>query len=176
MYLGRAFISIFIFSILLLSGCSLTFEDASKETLKAVEESLGEEQKEANKVSEQFSYYLPPEYEVDSAATNNIVLTRKEQTYILFINPFEPDDSKVIYESTLEGYDSPEVEETFSENGEFGYVIIDRLDDEKEEFYEITVGVGGVKMTTVTDPDNMEKSADTMMDIVSSVEVQGEES
>lgn len=176
MYLGRAFISIFIFSILLLSGCSLTFEDASKETVKAVEESLSEEKKEANEVSDQFNYYLPPGYEVDSAATNNIVLTHKEQTYILFINPFEPDDSKVIYESTLEGYDSPEVEETFTENGEFGYVIIDRLDDEKEEFYEITVGVGGVKMTTVTDPDNMEKSADTMMEIVSSVEVQGEES
>jgi hypothetical protein len=31
-------------------------------------------------------------------------------------------------------------------------------------------------MTTVTDPDNMEKSADTMMEIVSSVKVQGEES
>ncbi|MCA1319922.1 hypothetical protein LC085_08340 [Bacillus tianshenii] len=174
MYLGRAIISIFIFSILFLSGCSLSFEDASKETLKAVEESLSEEKKEANEASDQFSYYLPPEYEVDSAATNNIVLTHKEQTYILFINPFEPDDSKVIYESTLEGYESPEVEETFSKDGEFGYVIIDRL--EKEEFYEITVGVGGVKMTTVTDPDNMEKSADTMMEIVSSVEVQGEES
>lgn len=173
MYLGKAFI--FIFSILLLSGCSLSFEDASKATLQTVELSMTEDKKEANKEGDQFSYYLPPEYTVDNEASNNIVLTHKNQTYILFINPFEPNDSEVIYESTLEGYDSPEVAETFSDNGEFGYVIIDRLDDEKEEFYEITVGVGGVKMTTVTDPDHMEKSADTMMDIISSVEVHGDE-
>lgn len=170
LYLGRALI--FIFCMFILSGCSLSIEEASENTLKAVEQALSQEKKEANEKSDPFSYYLPPEYTVNSESNNNIVLTYKDQTFILFVNPYEPKDSEVLYQSTVENYDNPEVTETFLNNGELGYVIIDELDNSEEELYEITVGVGGVKMTTVTDTDNLEESANTMMEIVTSVNVE----
>ncbi|WP_078379357.1 hypothetical protein [Sutcliffiella halmapala] len=170
MYLGR--VVIIVFSIIVLSGCSLSIEEASEKTLNAVEQSLSEENNEANEKSGQISYYLPPQYTVDSESNNNIVLTYKDQTFILFVNPYEQKDSEVLYQSTVESYDSPEVTESFSNEGEFGYVIIDEIDNNEDELYEITVGVGGVKMTTVTNTNNMEESANVMMDVVSSVIVE----
>ncbi|MCG1022002.1 hypothetical protein [Sutcliffiella horikoshii] len=171
MYFGRAIISILFLSLLFLAGCSVSIEDASQKSIDAFEQTFKAEEMEATEETDAFHYYLPSQFSVDTETENNIVLTHKEQTYLLFVNPFESKDSEVLYDSTKVNYDELELDHTVSEDGRLGYLLISPVEGEKEEFYEVTVGVGGVKMTTVTDTKNMESSTKSMMEVVSSVKI-----
>ncbi|WP_339147305.1 MULTISPECIES: hypothetical protein [unclassified Sutcliffiella] len=171
MYFGRAIISILFLSLLFLAGCSISIEDATQKSIDAFEQTFNGEEMEATEETDAFHYYLPSQFSVDTETENNIVLTHKEQTYLLFANPFESKDSEVLYDSTKVNYDELQLDHTVLEDGRLGYMLISPVEGEKEEFYEVTVGVGGVKMTTVTDTKNMESSTKSMMEVVSSVKI-----
>jgi hypothetical protein len=171
LFIGRAINSILFISLLFLAGCSLSIEDATEKTVSTVEKSFVDKEMEASEESEAFSYYLPIQFSIETETENNIVFTNKKQTYVLFVNPYEPYDSEVVYDSTKSNYENLELDHTMTEDGKLGYILISQVEEEEEEFYEVTVGVGGVKMTTVADTQNMEASAKTMMEIVSSVKV-----
>ncbi|KMJ57081.1 hypothetical protein AB685_19000 [Bacillus sp. LL01] len=171
MYFGRAIISILLLSLLVLAGCSISIEDATQKSIDSFEQTFNGEEMEAAEETDSFRYHLPSQFVVDSESENNIVLTHKEQTYLLFVNPFEPKDSEVLYDSTKMNYDKLELDHTVTQDGRLGYLLISPLEGEEEEFYEVTVGVGGVKMTTVTDTKNMESSTTSMMEVVSSVKI-----
>lgn len=171
MYFGRAIISILFLSLFILAGCSISIEDATQKSIEAFEQTFNAEDMEAAEATDAFNYYLPSQFTVDTETENNVVLKHKEQTYLLFVNPFEPKDSEVLYESTKVNYDKLELDHTVTEDGQLGYLLISPVEGEKEEFYEVTVGVGGVKMTTVTDTKNMESSTKSMMEVVTSVKV-----
>lgn len=60
--------------------------------------------------------------------------------------------------------------ETFTYKNKFGYVF---LKETKKDEYELTVGIGGYKMTTMTDMKRLTQDAETMMKVVSSIELKG---
>ena len=171
MYFGRAIVSILFISLFILAGCSISIEDATQKSIEAFEQSFEAEEMEAAEETEAFNYHLPSQFAVDTETENNVVLTHKEQTYLLFVNPFEPKDSEVLYDSTKVNYEKLQLDHTVTEDGRLGYMLISPVEGEEEEFYEVTVGVGGVKMTTVTDTKNMENSTKSMMEVVSSVKI-----
>jgi len=167
---GRAIISILFLSLLFLTGCSVSIEDATQKSVDTFEETFKAQPLETSEDTDIFAYHLPTGFTIDSESENNIVLTQEEQTYLLFVNPFEPKDSEVLYDSTKVNLSNLLVDHTVTDEGRLGYLLISPVDGE-EEFYEVTVGLGGEKMTTVTDTSNMEASTKSMMEIISSVKI-----
>jgi len=162
-------IIILTLSIIVLSACGqASFEEVSKETSMSVKEALNEKAKDANKESEGINFYLPFGYEVEDASPNNIILKNGSKTYILFNNPQENDTSDVVYKATAAQYEELDVKEQIKLDDKFGFLIIKHLD---EDMNEMTIGVGGTKITTLVKTSSMNNEAKAMSQIVTSVKV-----
>lgn len=149
----------------------MSIEDATQKSVDTFEETFKAQSLDTSEDTDIFAYHLPTGFTIDSESENNIVLTEDEQTYLLFVNPFEPKDSEVLYDSTKVNFSDLLVDHTITDEGRLGYLLVSPVDGEEEELYEVTVGLGGVKMTTVTETGNMEASTKSMMEIISSVKI-----
>ncbi len=169
--MGKLFkpISIILFAVLLLSACGTSLKNESNLAKQAVKSVFNN--KPANKSnyrSGEFSFYLPFGYEVKDQSPNNIIIKNGSKTYILFINPKESASSDVVYKATAAKYKKLETNETFKNKSKFGYLLIHPLQDDKNE---LTVGVGGSKITTQTNTGSLEEEAKAMMKMVNSVSI-----
>lgn len=153
-------------SLFSLIACSMNEEEIQTATIDQSKKTFTSKPSSANEENGAIKYHLPEGYEVESAENNNLLFKRDDQQYILFVNENEKENSTVFYDSLLDQYENPIVEETFKDIDRFGYVLVDKLEDEK---YEVSVGIGGVKMTTQTAGRDVADAAEQMMEIVSSV-------
>jgi hypothetical protein len=153
----------------LLTGCFASVEEVSTETVASVEQAFKAKPVEPNNTEKSFSYFLPSDMNVESAGQNNVILQKGEQLFILFVNPNEPKDSTEMYESTVQktSKDKDIVNETFKDDSRFGYVKVEEIENKS---YEVSVGIGGVKITTESKLSEVSVTAEQMMQIVSSVE------
>ncbi|MEH7181301.1 hypothetical protein [Neobacillus vireti] len=159
---------IVLVSIFLLSACGKSnFKAESKETIKVVKEALNEKDKKTNKNSGDIDFYLPFGYEIEDESPNNILLKNGSKKYILFNNPQENKASDVVYKSTVAQNKDIEINEKFKENDQFGYLIINQLE---EDMNEMTIGIGGTKITTLIKTSSLKNEAAAMTQIVKSVE------
>jgi len=99
---------------------------------------------------------------------NNIILKNGSKTYILFYNPHEKSGSQVVYEATKAQHEKIELDKTYKKDDKFAYLLLEQLE---EDMNEVTVGIGGTKITTETKTSSMKNEAKTMMEIVSSVKM-----
>ena len=160
-------ILILILSILLLSACGKSnFKTESKETVGAVKEALNEKAKDPNKKSGDINFYLPFGYEIKDESANNIILKNGSKQYILFNNPQESKMSDVVYKSTVAQNKELAVNEQFKKSGQFGYLVIKKLD---EDMNEMTIGIGGTKITALIKTSSMKNEAEVMTQMVKSV-------
>lgn len=158
---------VLITSLLLLTSCSASLSKEKDNAIERASEAFEDKGRNPNHDLETFSLYLPAGMEVESSDNNNILLNSGSNMYILFINPNEGPKSKVIYESTLASTDDFAVNEQFENEDKFGYVLVREVD---EEVYEVTVGIGGTKLTTETELNDIDHEAGLMMEIISSIE------
>ena len=160
-------ILILILSILLLSACGKSnYKTESKETVGAVKEALNEKAKDPNKKSGDINFYLPFGYEIKDESANNIILKNGSKQYILFNNPQESKMSDVVYKSTVAQNKELAVNEQFKKSGQFGYLVIKKLD---EDMNEMTIGIGGTKITALIKTSSMKNEAEVMTQMVKSV-------
>ncbi|WP_456277957.1 hypothetical protein [Bacillus sp. AK128] len=152
------------FACFLLVGCA-SIEERLAETETATTEAFEAGPRGVNMEEDEFTYYLPSSVERESSEEFNIILTEGDQTYILFVNPLEEKTSKIVYESSLSTAEYL-LNKTYENEESFGFINVLPLEDEQ---YEIVVGVGGTKITTVTEEKNIAESAEKMMLIVNSV-------
>lgn len=151
----------------LVVGCSVSVDEEIKKVESAVEEAFVKKPIETNEKYEDFSYYLPSDMKIDSEeGNNNLIMKKGSQLFILFVNPNEESNSKVMFESTGTETKDELVVKTFEDQNRFGYIKVQELD---KNLFEIVVGIGGVKMTTQTKASEILESAQQMMDIVASV-------
>jgi hypothetical protein len=156
-----------ILAVFLLSACgNSSFKAESKETTKTVKETFNEKAKKTNKKSGTINFYLPFGYEIKDESPNNIIFKNGSKTYILFNNPQETASSDVVYKATVALYKELDVNEQFKKNNQFGYLIIKHLE---EDLNELTVGIGGTKITTQIKTSSMNNEAKVMTQIVQSV-------
>lgn len=161
---------IFCFSfiiILTLTSCNISDEDLSTTTINQAKIAFEEKPKKPNTETEYFSYYLPEEFGVKETNKYNVILEKGKQSYILFVNLKEEPNSQVSYEALARQYKKPLILKTFDSKEKFGYLFVDEV--EKNQ-YEITVGIGGTKLTTETNKSDIDEDAEDMMNIVISVE------
>jgi hypothetical protein len=159
---------IIILSVILLSACgNSNFKAESKESIEVVKEALNQEAKKTNKKSGDINFYLPFGYEIEEESPNNILLKNGSKQYILFNNPQENKVSDVVYKSTVAQNKDLEINEQIKDNKQFGYIIINKLE---EDMNEMTIGIGGTKITTLIKTSSLKNEAAVMTQIVKSVE------
>ncbi|WP_243386015.1 hypothetical protein [Bacillus kexueae] len=154
-------------STILLFGCSLSPEEVEKEATKIIQEAFQQPPVDPNEDVEQFSFYLPESFEIESHSGNNLILKEGSESYILFLNPNEKRTSTLLYDKAIDIATELIVEETSKSEEQFMYTIVNKLD---EKTYEVIAGVGGVKITTHVESNKVSESAKKMVEIVQSVQ------
>ena len=162
--------TIFILSLLLLSACSdnASIKEESKAAIKTAKATFTEKEKKPNKKSGKIHFFLPAGYVIKSESANNIILRNGSDTYILFFNPKESTTSDVVYKATVDQHKELYTNEKFaSTDNKLGFITIDQLKD--DGLNELTIGVGGAKITTQSETSDLVQNTKTMMQIVNSV-------
>ncbi|WP_026569664.1 hypothetical protein [Sediminibacillus sp. JSM 1682029] len=152
--------------VVFLAGCTLKAESkAFDEAADVTDKVFKTEKPDANNELEGLSVYIPDDLKIAENTNNNLILEDGEQTYILFYNRFEPASSKINFQEAQEAEDSALLE-SFKEQERFGYIKVSEPDGRE---YELQVGTGSVKVTTLTTKNNLEKDAQMMMKMARSV-------
>ncbi|PLR79138.1 hypothetical protein CU633_01865 [Bacillus sp. V3-13] len=155
-----------VIAVFLLGACSASLKEEQKAAEAAVEKALHGDAKKTNKKNDDIRYYLPFGMEIEDEAENNIVLKNGAKTYLLFYNQHEGNNSQVVYEATAQQlkYD---VKKTFANDDRFGFLLIKKLDNNKNE---VTIGLGGVKITSEVKTRSLKSETEIMAQIVRSVQ------
>ncbi|PLR80157.1 hypothetical protein CVD25_07240 [Bacillus canaveralius] len=155
-----------VIAVFLLGACSASVKEEQKAAEAAVEKALRSDAKKTNKKNEDIQYHLPFGMEIEDAAANNIVLKNGAKKYLLFYNQHEGSDSQVVYEATArqQKYD---VKKTFADDDRFGFLLIKNLEKNKNE---VTIGNGGIKITSEVKTRNLKSEAEIMAQIIRSVQ------
>ena len=157
-------------SISLLVGCNPSNDEAISQSKKIAETAFKEKQMKTTESTNGIRYYLPKGFNVENEMENNIILLKGKEEYILFVNPEEPFTSEVVFNEMKSAKENAETD-TFKTNDRFGYISINPAKDKK---FELIVGIGGVKMTTLTSANNMVENTKDMMEIANSVQYANE--
>ncbi|MRG87740.1 hypothetical protein [Salinibacillus xinjiangensis] len=155
--------------IFILSGCFLSEEKALENALEEAETEFNKEKAEVNQTIDVISLHLPGQMEIDGSSNNNVFLEEEGQDYLLFYNQFEGEDSKHLFEG-IQAREDGLLLESFEQEGRFGFIAV--FPNSKEEHYEIQVGIGGIKLTTLTTKDSLADEAKKMMNIVKSAKIE----
>lgn len=157
-------------TILLLGACSTpSLQQESAKAVKAAKTSFHDKAKKANHKSGNVEFYLPFGYEIKTKSPNNIILKNGSKVYILFVNPEEETSSDIVYKASKEQYKKLAANEKFTLKTQLGYLLLAPL---KGDLNELTVGIGGAKLTTETKTASLQEEAKTMMQIVKSVKIE----
>lgn len=151
----------------LLYGCSLSTQEVKESTSEVIEEAFKETPAKSNQTIEQVSFYLPETFEIESSSGNNIILTEGKQQYILFINKNEKKDSDLLYRKGIDNAVDVIIDKTKVTDDEYKYTIINKLNDKT---YEVIAGLGGAKITTHAESQDVAESVQKMLEIIQSVQ------
>lgn len=157
-----------LLTVLMLVACGKTIEEQAATGIQAAKDTFFTETKEANEEIDGIRLYKPAGYKVEEESdAQNMLFTKGDEPYLLFINSNEETDSQLFYE-VLKADSSVKVvqEETFTKDGLFGFVAVLESSDKQ---VELVVGVGGVKMTTISKISKIENNLQDMMEIVKSI-------
>ncbi len=157
--------------LLMLSGCNQSIDEQIANGLQITETVFAEEPEEHTEEIGNINLYLPSNFKVeDSSDAYNIVISKGKESYILFINDKEAQDSKLYYHLLKDNEADKIIEETtYDKDGRFGFTAVLKTDDENE--MELIVSSGGVKMTTISPAKHIEDNLREMTKIVHSVKM-----
>ncbi|MGG5252562.1 hypothetical protein ACQYAD_03435 [Neobacillus sp. SM06] len=170
----KPFKLVFLALILMLALGACSSPSVKKESAEAVKEArtiLAEQPRKPNQNSGGMEFYLPFGFKIVSKSPNNLILKKGSKTYILFVNPKEKALSDVMYKASGAQYKKLAANEKFTSQNKLGYVLIAPI---KDDLNELTVGIGGSKLTTETNNANLKEEARTMMRIIHSLKVTGQ--
>ncbi|TCT19913.1 hypothetical protein EDD68_11642 [Melghiribacillus thermohalophilus] len=150
----------------LLSGCLFVSEEQIiDDTERAVKDAFLADPTEATEETDSLSLYVPEKMDMADATEYNLVLQDGDQTYLLFFNPLEEDASRLLYESANKN--DVLIDSTFQSEEQFGYVVAVPYNDDGQ--YELIVGLGGKRISTVSEKRNLAEDAGLMMEMVRSI-------
>ncbi|RUL56518.1 hypothetical protein [Lysinibacillus antri] len=159
--------------IFVLSGCGKTVEEQIDSGIANAENVFKADAEETNKTIGEIKLYVPTRYNVkqsdDLNDSNNLILTKGKDQYLLFVNEHEKADSKLHYELLKKDQTKKIIKEEIIEEDEaFGFTAIVEAD---EEHYELIVSSGGAKISTITEQKKIDTKLEDMMAIVRSVQL-----
>ncbi|MGI2326308.1 hypothetical protein [Planococcus sp. YIM B11945] len=151
-----------------LAGCMPSPEEQISDGLVQAKKAFEQAPMNTNETVEGHEMYLPGGYTVEEPSDDqDIIITKGSDSFALSINPNEKSDSTFFYELQKAAADHKWlVDETFEQNGRFGFTTVRAVADGR---YEITENAGGVKMTTVAEEGKLRENMDWMMKTVRSI-------
>ncbi|UOQ86331.1 hypothetical protein [Gracilibacillus salinarum] len=162
---GFLTVSILLIFVIAMSIWSIEpTEEVLTEATDVAENQFEQEIKDPNEELDHFSLFVPEGFEVEEQSQNNVILTKDNQTYILFYNKLESDTSKLNYEAAMEMEDHDKLV-SFEDQDRFGYINIAERDDQ----FEVQLGVGGVKVTTISSKQELTEDVKSMMNMANSL-------
>lgn len=164
---------LFLLTVLLLVACGQTVEEQAASGIQAAKDAFSTESKQWNEEIEGIRFYKPAGFIVDEESNaQNLLFTKSDEPYILFINPNEESNSQLFYELVKSDASVKVIqEETFTKDGLFGFAAVLESSDKE---VELIVGVGGVKMTTISKKSKIGRNLQEMMEIVRSIQSKSE--
>ncbi|MGM9951594.1 MAG: hypothetical protein ACI33P_15775 [Lysinibacillus sp.] len=156
---------------LMLAGCGKTLEEQITEGVALAADTFESESPEPTTTIGKSKVYVPAGYSVEKGANEmNYIFSKGRDSFILFVNTVEAEDSRLHYELLKNDADLNIVEEkTFELEKSFGFTAVI---EHSEKEYELVVSSGGVKMTTIAEDKRIDEKLAEMMKIVRSVQVQ----
>lgn len=154
-------------AVILLAGCSSLEEQTSDGLESAKVAFQGDAEKPNEKVND-INIFIPSGFSIEEESNEtNIILSKGKESFILFINPNELPSSQLYYDLMTSDKNLKVLEEkTFEQNGRFGFAAIIVNSEEK---YELITSIGGIKLTTISDQQDVAKNLEKMMLIVRSI-------
>lgn len=157
---------------LFMSGCGEKEADIQAAIKKEVPTYINQAPEKVTTTEDNLSFYLPEGAKVTTKQENNVAFETDNRDFVIFVNPVEPSDSRTNYEIIKEMNKDKKafIDATFEPKGSFQYVYI--VQGEK---YEVSVGFGGVKVSTlVKNKKDLLEVVEQMIKVAKSVEVVGE--
>lgn len=161
---------IFMLTLLfgLLSGCAVAPEEQVIQGVSNARDAFEAEPENANETVGQIDLFVPNDYVIEEPADEfNRLITKGNDSFALSINPNEKATSTFFYD--LQKVDPNQqwvVDETFQQNGRFGFTTVKEI---AENQLELVVSAGGVSLTTTTNENELPKNMDWMMKTVRSI-------
>lgn len=168
----RKWIQLIVLSLLVISlvGCGQSLDTQLKDSLSLTKTVLADEPEKVTETVGRIQFYLPYGFKVEKTEDNvNILLSKDDNSYILFVNKHEDKDSKLLY-ALLKQDDSKKIieETTFEQNNVFGFSAVVK---NAQGAYEVIASYGGVKMTTLSTEKEIAENIEDMLKIVRSVKL-----
>ena len=156
--------------VLVLSACGKTVEEKATAGIESAETVFEHGPDETNKAIGHIELYLPTGFNIEKGIDeSNYTVVNGKNSYILFVNPHEQEDSQLHYDLLKNDAKNNIIQEkTFEKEGVFGFSAVSQQD---EETYELVVSVGGVKISTLSDKKKIDEKLQSMMEIAKSVKV-----
>ncbi|MEL4025866.1 hypothetical protein [Lysinibacillus endophyticus] len=161
---------VFMMVAFVLTGCGKPIDEQVELGLASAETVFKENSNKPNKTIGEIQLFVPSGYSVkESEDLNNLILTKGKDQYILFVNQYEQQDSKLHYNLFKKDSSKKVVKEsTYESDGAFGFSAVVEIDDEN---YELITSSGGVKISTITKNKKIDEKLTDMMSIARSVEL-----
>lgn len=154
-----------------LAGCGKSVQEQIEVGVASAETIFQEGAEVPNTTIGSIEVFVPKSYTVEQGANEmNYILTKDKDSYILFVNTNEQEDSKLHYDNLMADQTKNVVKSQEMESDEeFGFSAVVQYEDDKH--YELIVSIGGIKMTTISEDRKIEDKLNTMMQIVRSVNI-----
>ncbi|PID15435.1 hypothetical protein CSV63_06515 [Sporosarcina sp. P34] len=164
---GKVFLLLLLAVVLV--GCNQKVEVRTDDAFVSAKKAFELNSKKPNQTVGDIEFYKPPTLRMDKESTSQqIVLTKRNDSFYLTVNPNEKKNSQVYYDVLLT--DEPDDlvgAQTFSKDEAFGFVAVIQ---KGEKQVELIANVGGAKVETVTDEENTKAYVEMMMEIARSVQ------
>ncbi|RHW33241.1 hypothetical protein D1B33_15985 [Lysinibacillus yapensis] len=153
-----------------LAGCGKTVEEQIDTGVASAQTVFEETPQHPNQTIGKIKLYVPSGFAVEETEDlNNLILKKGNESYLLFVNYYEMEDSNLHYKLLKNNPSSKIIkEQTVEFDGAFGFTAVTEYDEEQ---FELIVSSGGVKMSTISEDQNIDEKLVDMMTIVRSVDI-----
>lgn len=154
-------------AVILLAGCS-SLQEQTVDGLENAKIAFQGDAEKPNKKVDDINIFIPRGFSIEEESNEtNIILSKGNDSFILFINPNELPSSQLYYDLMTTNSNLNVLEEkTFEQNGRFGFAAIIENSEEK---YELLTSIGGIKLTTISDQQDIADNLEKMMLIIRSI-------
>ncbi|WP_027964214.1 hypothetical protein [Halalkalibacillus halophilus] len=156
-----------VVTLVIFAACSQSEEEALNDAENRLKDAfLSTEINEENYSLNMLDIYKPEELEVSEDRNYNVIFTDGERPFVLFINEFEAPNSKWFY-NNLEENEEELFLSTFENEDAFTYLHAIQSDEDQ---MEIHLGIGGIKMSTISNVNQVEEDVEMMINMIRSID------
>lgn len=168
--------SVFLTMLLLvvvLAGCGQTVEGQTDMAIKQARDTFEMDRKKVTESVEGVEFYKPTGFKADVQKEQRIfTLSKGNKKMMAEFDPNAKSDSRVFYELLMADTNKVVIQEqTFTDNGVFGFVVISA---HGEDSVEIVTGVGPVEVKAIVKKEELSETANQMMTIARSFQIDNE--